>query len=352
MKLFFMMSMLMSSAMLLAADKPQENSPSPTPQEGFKMEMPERPKFEEFLPETVAVVDGKDLTRKEVIDYIDELSQNNMQFAFAVVPRLTTKEEVKNAIVESMINEQVLQKLASDAGYTISKETAKKFMDYQLKTASEAELSSIKKSLAQQNMTLDAYCEQFVENKSAWKGSAIQLWVIDKVLPTIEVTNEDVTAAAAQLPPQQMMSCVSDTAKNRAKAKLQEIASKIKTDTDFAKMAKEHSACPSGEKGGSLGEFGHGQMVPEFENIAFALKAKGDTSDVFESPFGFHIIRLESDPNPEKVTAAHILIKPEVLTKEDLTGRGIEAAKRSKVSKVIEEKVTEAKKSMKIEYKI
>lgn len=70
----------------------------------------------------------------------------------------------------------------------------------------------------------------------------------------------------------------------------------------FAEAASRYSSCPSSQQGGFLGGFMRGQMVPEFEDVAFNLQP-GTVSDVFETGYGYHIVYREPT-----VRASHILI--------------------------------------------
>ena len=68
-----------------------------------------------------------------------------------------------------------------------------------------------------------------------------------------------------------------------------DLQAKLKKGADFAELARDESDCPSSREGGSLGSFGKGMMVPEFEQAAFGLKV-GETSGIVETDFGFHLI--------------------------------------------------------------
>lgn len=80
----------------------------------------------------------------------------------------------------------------------------------------------------------------------------------------------------------------------QAKAKAEELRTKILGGADFAELAKKESDDPgSGANGGDLGSFGHGQMVPEFETAAFGAKT-GEIPPVVRTQFGYHVIKVES----------------------------------------------------------
>ena len=73
------------------------------------------------------------------------------------------------------------------------------------------------------------------------------------------------------------------------------LATQISSEDDFARLAAEHSLCPSGANGGDLGFFGRGMMVKPFEDAAFSLET-GKVSEPVQTQFGWHLI-IVTDKN-------------------------------------------------------
>jgi peptidyl-prolyl cis-trans isomerase C len=71
------------------------------------------------------------------------------------------------------------------------------------------------------------------------------------------------------------------------------LKAEIEAGADFAEIAKQHSNCPSGRQGGELGEFGPGQMVPEFDKVVFSAEV-GAVQGPVETQFGFHLVEVTS----------------------------------------------------------
>lgn len=79
--------------------------------------------------------------------------------------------------------------------------------------------------------------------------------------------------------------------REQALALAKEVLKRARAGEDLGRLAVEYSDEPNaGGRGGSLGRFGHGQMVPAFEAAAFQLDV-GQVSDIVETPFGFHVIQ-------------------------------------------------------------
>ncbi len=71
------------------------------------------------------------------------------------------------------------------------------------------------------------------------------------------------------------------------------LKTQIEAGADFAKIAQEHSKCPSGKQGGALGEFSPGQMVAEFDKVVFSAEC-GKVHGPVKTDFGYHLIEITS----------------------------------------------------------
>lgn len=125
----------------------------------------------------------------------------------------------------------------------------------------------------------------------------------------------------------------------------------------FAELARENSVCPSSAQGGDLGEFARGQMVKEFDDVAFSLPLN-TVSDPVLTKFGYHLVLVtkkipatqaaDGQPAaPEKVRASHILIKAQcvqdVPTPDDVVKLLEKNEERAFVKKYLREQVKRAK---------
>lgn len=124
--------------------------------------------------------------------------------------------------------------------------------------------------------------------------------------------------------------------KKAAREKAEKLRKELVGGADFATLAKGNSTCPSSKQGGDLGFFGKGQMVPAFETAAFALKP-GEISEVVETQFGYHIIKLTEKKAAEKVEF------------KEARPRIEEYLKNQKVGAAVNDYLEETRKSAKIE---
>nr|MCR5682907.1 peptidyl-prolyl cis-trans isomerase [Clostridiales bacterium] len=100
-------------------------------------------------------------------------------------------------------------------------------------------------------------------------------------------------------------------------------------ETTFEDAARTYSSCPSKAQGGDLGEFGHGQMVPEFEEACAAMEV-GALSEPVQTQFGWHVIRLNKKEQGGKMTFADV--KDEI--RQALIGEKQQAAYQSRINQL------------------
>ncbi len=126
-----------------------------------------------------------------------------------------------------------------------------------------------------------------------------------------------------------------DAALDKIKAIRERIVS---GQADFAAEAKANSDCPSGQEGGSLGWFGRGMMVPEFDKCAFEMK-KGEVSGIVTTQFGYHIIYKADQKGGGQQTLVDVHDQIKDLLRHEARGRAMDAF------------VAELRESAKVEYR-
>ena len=137
------------------------------------------------------------------------------------------------------------------------------------------------------NLSIQAYVENVVA-----KGVVVS----DAEVHDFYTGNKDKFESPEQAHARHILVTVDEKAdeqtRQAGKAKADDLLAQLKGGANFEELAKKSSDCPSAPQGGDLGFFGHGQMVPEFDAAAFALKP-GELSGVVTTKFGYHIIKLE-----------------------------------------------------------
>ncbi|MBR6057610.1 MAG: peptidylprolyl isomerase [Victivallales bacterium] len=139
------------------------------------------------------------------------------------------------------------------------------------------------------------------------KQSRIQMgkMLLDQQIEKIQITDEEAkkfydenSNAFTELEASHILAAYSDNPRNTptkeqeeaALKKIQDVHQKLKDGEKFEELAKAHSDCPSKEKGGSLGKFHKGDMIPDFEKALLTMKP-GQVSEPVKTQFGYHIIK-------------------------------------------------------------
>lgn len=203
-------------------------------------------KIEQGNP-VVAKVGGEDVTRLDVLNFVQTLPPNLRQLPLEQLFPLAQDQVVNAKVIESNVK----------ADEVVDNEQVQR------------QLEETRKQILQR-----AYLEKIVSEKMTDK----RLQKAYKKAVTDEPDVEEVKAAHILV-------------KEEAKAK--EIIAKLNEGGDFAELAKENSTDGTAENGGSLGYFAKADVVPEFADAAFSQKEGTYTKEPVKSQFGFHIIKVE-----------------------------------------------------------
>jgi peptidyl-prolyl cis-trans isomerase C len=246
----------------------------------------------------VAVVNGSVITRA---DYDREISVAQRRFSRMGKPLTDSQlSAIKKETLKRLIERELLYQESQKKGIKIDEAT----LDEKFKKRFPTE-ANLKNILSSMNITEATLKSQFR------LGMAIQELIDKQIVQKVTVSDKETKDHYDNNPslfkkPEQVRashilikvdSKADKAQKAEARKKLEKVQQKVKKGEDFAALAKESSQCPSSAKGGDLGYFGQRQMVKPFEEAAFALKP-GEVSDIVETRFGYHLIKL-IDKKPE-----------------------------------------------------
>ncbi len=293
--------------------------------------------------ETVLTVDGKTLTRCELDNDVKTILAEQGEIPAEHLEE--AKQQIAKQVAQQFIFETVLENKAKALGYTVSDEEVKARTDELLEAIS---------ANPEAPKTLDELLEKAPFGKERTLEQLKRGILIDKMIQA-EVSAKDATdyTAEAQTILANLTAQNEQAVKDEAAAaqKIQELKATLDATPaeqkaeKFAALATEFSACPSGKKGGDLGEFSRGMMVPEFEKAAYALEV-GQISEPVKTSFGYHLI-MTTKKADDKCQASHILIKasaPQQLPTVEQIAQTLKArGTRGKASEFIFDSIRDAK---------
>lgn len=266
---------------------------------------------------------------------------------------VTQMRYLKTSLLDGLIDNHLLLQAARDEDIDVTQadvNARKAEMVEEILQTRYADRSVLREALERENVSLETFKSEFLRQDlpedSVVRDELLYTRLQEKVEQGIAVTDEDVKQsyqevharhiliqpdrilaeanaedeaetpenAAAEDEPADEPQMTPDEAKEEARKRAEDLKKRIDAGEDFAMLAKEHSHDDSNApNGGDLDWFSRGQMVPEFDEAAFALEP-GQVSDVIETDFGFHIIKVEEKRQEVPTDEAELAARKEQLT--------------------------------------
>jgi len=250
----------------------------------------------------VAVVNGVIINRgefdRELDFFVRRAAPDGQQ-----IPDLQLAK-IKNDVLENLIDREVLFQESKKKGVEVKADAiSDQLKSIKQRYPDEAQFTKMLEGMGLTESDVQAQIK---------RGMAIQQLINKEVAEKVKISDEESKKYYDTHPeffkqPEQVRAShilikvdenASEAQKTEAQKKIKEVQQKLQKGEDFGTLAKTYSEGPSGPGGGNLGYFRRGQMVEPFEDAAFKLKP-GETSDIVETRFGYHLIKVV-DKQPEK----------------------------------------------------
>jgi peptidyl-prolyl cis-trans isomerase C len=288
-----LIAILFVAGVVSCKEKPAEKTDQPATVE--KLAAPEKAAAE--TQTFIAIVNDVSIPAEELDRKMDMVKKRYTGMGVEMNPEQMA--DMRSRITDSLIEQEVL--FQESVAQNISVEQAE----------IDGELESFKRQFPNNEafnaqMSEMGYTEDSLK-KEITRAKAIQQLIEEKIVSGISVEDEelkayyDENADKFQVPERVRARHIlakigqeaDDAEKSAALKKIEGIKEKLNSGEDFEKLASENSDCPSSKTGGDLDFFARGQMVKPFEDAAFAMNP-GEISDIVETQFGYHIIKVEA----------------------------------------------------------
>ncbi len=246
--------------------------------------------------EILVTVNDKTLTTEQAAQKVSELAQRQ-----GVPPQMLNNflqqegQRMTQHVIEQFIDMTLAEKEIASRDISVTDED----IDAVIATISETlpPDMTLEEALATRNMDMAQMRSDIREGEKMRKLFETETKDVseatDEQIATFYAENPQYFKQEPEAGAKHVLISVDQNAGEEAHAKgLEEaeaVRKKLLEGADFAAVAKEHSGCPSKERGGDLGSFGRGRMVPEFEKAAFTQEI-GEIGEVVKTQFGYHVI--------------------------------------------------------------